>query len=363
MIEIDKIKIKNNLTIRDALRRVDRAGIGFAVAVDDNDIVVGILSDGDFRRAMLNDTSLDEKVGSIVNKSFLSVGKNYEKQQIKRIFSNTKVQHLPIIESGKLINIIIKESFYNSNSNKIVNKKKLNNLVVIMAGGKGTRLDPFTRILPKALIPIGNDPIIKVIMDNFSEYGMNDFYISVNDKSRMIKSYFHDHSLNYDINFIEEDKPLGTAGSLKNIHEKTYKPFFVSNCDIIVKCNLEEVLDFHVDRKYDLTLIVSMQHYTIPYGVCKINNGGDLLNIIEKPEYDYLTNTGMYLINPDVLKYIPDNTYFDMTTLIDKLQENNIKVGVFPVSSKSWFDVGQWPEYEKTNAIFSVNNVFDKASI
>ena len=218
-----------------------------------------------------------------------------------------------------------------------------------MGGGKGTRLDPFTRILPKPLIPMGNDPIIKIIMDEFGKYGMSDFYITLNNKGKMIKAYFHDHNLPYKINFIEEQKPLGTAGALKLIKPKLKETFFVSNCDIIIKSDYNDIIKFHKERKNSLTLVGSMQHYTIPYGVCEIENGGDLISIREKPQYDFLTNTGMYVLELDVLNLIPGDTYFDMTDLIKAIQGKGQKVGVFPVSKESWIDVGQWAEYK--NAI------------
>ena len=157
-----------------------------------------------------------------------------------------------------------------------------------MAGGKGMRLDPFTRILPKALIPLKNDPIIKVIMDMFGNYGMQDFYITLNDKAKMIKAYFHDHDSDYNLNFIDEGKPLGTAGSLKFLQGKIKEPFFVSNCDIIIKNDYGKIFNFHQDKKNALTLVGSMQHHTVPYGVCEIEKGGDLITIREKPEYEII---------------------------------------------------------------------------
>jgi dTDP-glucose pyrophosphorylase len=350
MNNINKLKVRDTSTIRNAFKQMDLGGISFCVIVSDNDIVVGVLSDGDFRRAILNNIELGEEVSVIINKVFFSVNKIYEKHEIEEIFHDSLVQCVPVIEGNLLIDVITRENFYGISES--IHKEQLDNSVVIMAGGKGARLDPFTRILPKPLIPVGIDPIIKVIMDDFHAYGISDFHVSLNDKGRMIKAYFCDHDLNYNINFIEESKPLGTAGALKYLHGDLNNPFFVSNCDIIVKCDYKEVLEFHIDRGYDLTIIGSMQHHVVPYGVCEINNGGDLIGIREKPEYDYITNTGMYLMQPEVLKYIPNEVYFDMTTLIGELQKNNLRVGVFPVSSQSWFDVGQWPEYEKTSNFF-----------
>ena len=173
----------------------------------------------------------------------------------------------------------------------------------------------------------------------------DDFFISLNDKGRMIKAYFHDYDLGYRINYLEEDKPLGTAGALKYLEGRLDVSFFVSNCDIIIHTDYGSVYEFHKKGSYELTLVGSMQQYTIPYGVCEIDNGGVLKAIQEKPQYDFLVNTGLYLLEPTILQYIPENEYFDMTDLIRAVQYNGLKVGVFPVSEKSWIDIGQWNEY------------------
>ncbi len=346
MLEIDKYKIPINLSIRNTVKQMDKGGIGFCVCVDDEDKVIGVISDGNFRRAVLNGVPLNENVDKIINRNFKYLLKNYTKKDVKDIFTNTVAQHIPVLDDGKLIDIITERSFFGIESGK--NKRVLNNQVVIMAGGKGNRLDPFTRILPKPLIPIGNDPVIKVIMDEFRKFGMSNFYISLNEKSRMVKAYFQDYDLDYHIEYIEEDKPLGTAGSLKFLEGKMKESFFVTNCDVIIKNDYANILKFHHERQYALTLVGSMQQYTIPYGICDIDNGGVLKGIREKPEYDFLVNTGLYLLEPAILQYIPENKYFDMTDLINKIQDNGLKVGVFPISEKSWIDVGQWAEYKNT---------------
>ena len=169
-----------------------------------------------------------------------------------------------------------------------------------------------------------------------------------NDKGKMIKAYFSDHELDCNIEYIEENKPLGTAGSLSYLQGKFSEPFFVSNCDIITHANYSSVYDFHKQGSYDITILCSMQKYTIPYGVCEINNNGMLKKIKEKPDYDFLVNTGLYLMNPIVLKHISKDKYLDMTDLIREIKKSGLKVGVYPVSEKSWIDVGQWSEYEKT---------------
>jgi len=220
-----------------------------------------------------------------------------------------------------------------------------------MAGGKGTRLAPFTNIVPKPLIPVGDKSMIELIMAEFEKYKMLDFYVSVNYKASMIKAYFEDVDHNYNVKYIDEDSPLGTAGALKFVENEFDNTFFVSNCDIIIKADYSEIYNFHVQGNYDITLVASMQHYQIPYGICELSKEGELLQIKEKPEYDFLVNTGMYLLEPKVLKLIPENKFYHITNLIEDIKKNGGKVGVFPVSEKSWIDVGQMEEYKKGTSL------------
>ncbi len=344
MMEIDKYKISLHFSIRNAVRQMDEGGMGFCVCVDDEGNVIGVISDGDFRRAVHNGIQLDENVIKIVNRGFFSVQNNYSQEEVEKIFANTIVQQIPVLENGKLIDIITVENFYGKD--KVNNNRILDIPVVIMAGGKGARLDPFTRILPKPLIPLGNDPVIKVIMDEFHKFGMSNFYISLRYKEKMVRAYFHDHELPYHIEYILEDEPLGTTGALKQLEGKMNGSFFVSNCDIIIRTDYGDCYDFHKKGGYAVTMVGSMQQYIIPYGVCEIDNRGSLKAIHEKPQYDFLVNTGLYLLEPAVLQYIPKNTYMDMPDLIRKAQDNSMKIGIFPVSEKSWIDVGQLSEYK-----------------
>lgn len=346
MKDINFYKVRDNYIIRQAIKKMDEGGIGFCVCVDENEKVIGVISDGDFRRAILNGISLNENVLKITNKNFKYLAKGYLKENVLDLFRKTIVEHIPVLENGKLIEIITEENFFNI-KNKEKNRDLFNIPVVIMAGGKGTRLDPFTRILPKALIPIGDKPMIEIIMDEYAKYGVTNFYISVNHRAKMIKAYFEDQDIGYEVKYIDESRSLGTAGALKFLENKIDSTFFISNCDIIIKDDYCKIYEFHKDRHFDLTLVASMQHHTVPFGVCEIENKGHLKEIREKPEYDFLVNTGMYVLEPLVPKLIPVDEYFDMTDLISKSQKEGLSIGVYPVSEKSYIDVGQLAGYKK----------------
>lgn len=342
---LTNILVDECVSIREAINTMDKAGIGLCVCVNSDKEVVGVFTDGDFRRVVLNNTSLEEKIGTVANKDFIYVNQDYTEIEIKEIFEKSVVQHVPVIENKRLIGLITEEDFFGIKRTKRTNQN-LNIPVVIMAGGKGTRMDPFTRILPKALIPIENKPICKKIMDDMHQYGIQDFYLSVYEKSKMIRAYFQDAGLDYKLNYIEESMPLGTAGGIKPLQNVDYDNIFVTNCDIFFTCNYESIFNFHIEQNNDLTLVASMKNYQVPYGVCELTTNGNLSKINEKPEYNMLVNTGLYVLKTRALELIPDNTYFDMTDFISSLTTNNHKVGVFPISDSEWTDVGQWDKYQ-----------------
>ena len=245
MKDIGKYKVLINWDIGKAIKSIDDGGIGFGVCCDLNDKVVGVITDGDFRRGVLNGCRLNDPVNKIVNSNFIFIEYGFNGSDVNNNFNNYNIRHIPVLKNGSLIDIISRHEFSGLPKKKVSTKQLIKNKVVIMAGGFGTRLDPFTRILPKPLIPIGDDPVIKIIMDKFHEYGIEEFYITLNHKARMVKAYFHDHDLSYKINYAQENAPLGTAGALKLLEGRFSESFFITNCDIIIDCDYKELVNFH----------------------------------------------------------------------------------------------------------------------
>lgn len=223
-----------------------------------------------------------------------------------------------------------------------------------MAGGKGTRMSPFTNILPKPLLPINDKTMVENILDNFYESGFKNFIFTLNYKAKVLRAYIQEIKKNYSVKFTEEKKPLGTAGALKLIKNLIKSDMIVTNCDTSIQIDFSELIKFHVTKKNLITLVASSKEYRLPYGVCSLDKKGNLLSIQEKPSYDYLVNSGTYVINKKALKYIPNDKYFDMTDLINVIMKKNLKISLFPIHEDSWYDTGDWEQYR---------NVFSKMSI
>ena len=345
--------INKEVCIIEAMRIMDKTTHKILFVIDQDKKLLGSITDGDIRRWILKEGNLNETVAHIYNDQPLMFYKDYNIDDIKKAMIKTKIQWIPIVTKNKVIvDILLWEEVFAEKY--IRNTSSVNIPAVIMAGGKGTRLDPFTRILPKPLIPIGDKPILEVIMDNFREYSVKDFYLTLNYKGDMIKSYFDSIKTDYNLNYIWEINPLGTAGGLKLLPKFDSEDFFLSNCDVIIKSEYDNILEFHKKNEYDMTIVASMQSFKIPYGVLAINNGGSLMEIKEKPEYNFLVNTGMYAIKTKVIDEIPENEFFEMTDLIEKLRSKNYKIGIYPISQSGWLDIGQWGEYQNTVRQLSV---------
>ena len=337
--------VNPSITIKKALKKISQSGQKCLVVTDENNSLLGTLSDGDIRKSILNGAIISDRITKYYQSNPTAFFENeYELEQVKKMFLNKKFDLIPVINtSGVLVDILIWDNVFINGERK--HKKLLNISTVIMAGGRGTRMEPFTKVLPKPLIPIHEKPVIEHIIEQFTTVGINKFIITVNYKAQLMKAYFGELNPKYSIEFFQEKKPLGTAGSLHFIKNYFDHPFFVTNCDILVKSDYESIYNFHIKGNYDITLIASAKEYVIPYGTCELDINGDLNRINEKPQFDFLINTGLYILNPDILKLIPKNKFYHITNLIEEAKKKGRKIGVYPVNDDDWIDVGQWSEY------------------
>ena len=336
------IAVQPGITIRQAMKNLSQSGQKCLVITDEENMLLGTLSDGDLRKAILKGAAVGDSIDNIYQQrpTVLVEGK-YSLAEVKKLFLKQNFDLIPIVnEKGMLKDMLFLESVLKIRNNQ--QKEKLDVPVVIMAGGRGTRMEPFTKILPKPLIPVHEKPIIEHIIQRFTDFGCHEFHLTVNYKGRILKAYFEELQPDYGIHFLEEQEPLGTAGSLSSLDGKFNKPFFVTNCDIIIKADYASLYEFHQKGGYDISLVASAKEYIIPYGTCKLNGEGHLAHINEKPHFDFLINTGLYLLNPDVLKLIPKNKFYHLTHLIEEAKNKGKKMGVFPIDEDAWIDIGHW---------------------
>ena len=341
------ILISPNIKIVQAMRKLGQTGEKCLIIADPNKRLLGTITDGDIRRAILKGLSTDQSIKSIYSRKPIILEKNkYSIEGARNLLRMHKQVLLPIVDKKNIvIDYLNWERAFGARKK---NKSLITTQVVIMAGGKGDRLAPFTKVLPKPLIPINEKPVIEHIIEKFTLFGAKNFYLTVNYKSRILKSFFLELKPNYSVKFFDEIKPLGTVGGLKSHQKKFKNSFFVTNCDIIVDADYKDILNFHKINDYDITLVASATKYFIPYGICELDNTGHLMGIKEKPSYNFLANTGLYVLNPRVLKLIPKNKFFQMTELIKKAKKKKLRIGVYPINSQKWVDVGHWTEYKKT---------------
>lgn len=338
--------IQKNSSILQSLKKMDDINKKLLL-VFDNDHFAGVLSIGDIQKAIISNKSMDTCILEIMRKDFVFAKSIDPKNTILKLMQLHRIECMPVLDENlHLIEVYLWDDLLGTTKRN--GGIELNLPVVIMAGGQGNRLKPLTNILPKPLIPVGEKTIIEQIMDKFCDSGCNNFILSVNHKAEMIKYYFSSLDLNsYQISYLMEDRPLGTAGSLHLLKGKINTTFFVSNCDILIDQEVSEIYDYHKNAGNEITLVAALKNYSIPYGIIETGNNGILQSITEKPELTFKINTGLYILEPHLINEIPDNVCYHITYLIERLQKEKRKVGVFPISEKSWKDVGEWSQYLK----------------
>ncbi len=328
--------ISENVKIKDALKKIDKVKPKILFVCKEEKLL-GSLTDGDIRRYLMAGGKIEDSVFDACNKKPKKVAHSLE-EAVGMLDGNYIA--IPIIDKKKKILDIY------TGKRESIKKKKLDIPVVINAGGKGTRLDPFTKILPKPLIPVGDLPIIEHIMRRYEEYGCDRFHIIVNYKKELIKSYFKEIDKAYQVSWTDEEEPLGTGGGLSLLKDLKGDTFFFICCDSLILADYADILKFHRKNKNDITMICARKKVTIPYGIVDVAEGDVLATIQEKPEYSFLTNTAMYLVEKQILEDIEEKKA-DFPDIIKMEQKKGKKIGVYAIEEEDWLDMGQMSELEK----------------
>lgn len=346
-----KFLITNKTKIEVALKTFDKLGGKTLYVIRKNKFLIGSLTDGDWRRESLKGRNINNTVQKICNKNPIKIYNETANSQIKKLFLKHNLHSIPVVNKKNiLVKIILKKQFLKK---RIRYSKKNSIPVIIMAGGKGSRLSPFTKVLPKPLIPIKGKTIISRIVENFILTGFSKFFISINEKSKIIKSYFEEKNFKRKISFLEEKKRLGTVGALSKLKNNKEKNFIVTNCDTIIKYDFIKIYKSHLKNRNSLTVVAVKKKYSIPFGVIEQNNKKNQFYLNEKPELKYLINSGCYIINKRAIKLIKKNKFCDFDTFVNILRKKDEKIGIYQISEKKWQDTGTWEEYRKTVALMS----------
>ena len=348
MIGILQISLCIDSTIANALSVIDSGAVKIALVVDTDNKLLGTLSDGDIRRGLLRKKLLNETIEDVYFKNPTTANKGTSKEDLLRLCLVNGIAQVPIVdEDRKVIDLFIIDDG--------LQKKQHENHVVLMVGGLGTRLRPLTENTPKPMLKVGGKPILETIVKRFVEDGFTNITMCLGYKSNVIQDYFRDGSgFGANIDYIVEEKRMGTAGALTLLEKRLDNPFFVMNGDLLTNINFEKMLDFHVEHNSKATMCVREYDIEVPYGVVNVANE-NITSIIEKPIHSFFVNSGIYLLEPDCIDLIPDNKFYDMPTLFEELIAAKEKIISFPLS-EYWLDIGKISDYERADAEY--RNVF-----
>lgn len=336
---IDGFICKKNISLSMAMKAIDDNGNGIIFLTDEDGKLAGCITDGDIRRFLLSGGGMGDKAINAANLS-PKVARNLE--EAKAIYHKRNFRLIPIVDDNGYIT-----DLFSGDGGQTVRRGSLDIPVVINAGGKGTRLEPFTKVLPKPLIPVGDIPIIEMIMKEYQSYSCNDFHIIVNYKKELIKAYFSESESNYNITWYDEETPLGTGGGMSLLKGKIDSTFFFINCDALLTANYERILEFHRENGNAITMVCAYKNLNIPYGIVEIGVNGNISKMQEKPLMSFLTNTGIYVVEPEVINDVEDNVAIGFPDIIEMEMKKGLKVAAFPISESEWMDMGQLPELQK----------------
>lgn len=340
MYKIDEIKINQNASIKEALEVIDKGAIKVAVVLSDDGLLLGMLNDGDIRRALLKGMSLGDSIAGIINKHPVVANINDTKERILELANEKKLHQIPIISNGKLIGI--------QDIREFLAPKNKPNKVILMVGGLGTRLRPLTNDVPKPMLDVGNKPILHTIVENFVKYGYTDIIMCVNYKSEIIKEYFgNGDKFGVKIEYVLESKRMGTAGALSLLQKRPKDDFFVMNGDLLTNVNFEYLHEYHKDSNACASICIRKYEMQVPYGVVNVR-ANKVTSIEEKPTQSFFVSAGIYMFSPIVLDFIPKGVFYDMPTLFSELLKHDFPIHPFPIR-EYWLDIGRMDEYRRAN--------------
>jgi dTDP-glucose pyrophosphorylase len=349
MKPINKIVVSPDASIKEVLKIIDQGALRIALVINDSNKLLGTLTDGDIRRALLKGKTINDAINTLYNRNPVTSNLNEPKDTLIRKACQSRIYQIPVVDdNGILVGI--------EDINEYLVKKPYDNIVILMVGGLGTRLQPLTEKVPKPLLKIGDKSVLETIIHNFSSSGFSRFIFSVNYKSQMIRDYFQDGKpFGVQISYMQEEKKMGTVGSLSLLKQKPKEPFFVMNGDILTNINLEHLLDYHLLNKADATVSVREINFEIPYGVIH-HDDKKIIHIKEKPTQKMFINAGIYLLNPVCLDHLPPDKYVDMPDFLNFLIKSGLNVISFPIR-EYWLDIGQMEDLDRAQSDY--NNLFN----
>ena len=343
MTRYKSLLLKLNSTIKEALQIIDKGAVKFALVVKDDNYLLGTITDGDIRRAILDGKTLEESIEHIYFKTPTIVSVHSTKEEVINICTSKKIYQIPVLdEEGRVVDIKILD--------ELLKPKHHKNKVVLMVGGLGTRLRPLTDTTPKPMLPVGGKPILQTIVEKFASYGFVNIVMCIGYKSHVVQDFFEDGSqFGVNIEYILEEKRMGTAGALSLLSEsqKPKEPFFVMNGDLLTNVNFESMLEFHLENEAKATMCVREYDFQVPYGVVNIEQG-QITSIVEKPVHKFFVSAGIYMLDASIIETIPQDLFYDMPTLFEEMIKENDKTVSFPIR-EYWLDIGRMDEYEKAN--------------
>ena len=331
--------VSSSTSLRQTIEAITEGSLQIALVVDSEGKLLGTVTDGDIRKAILAGKDLDITAGEAMRSQPITSASKTPRAAILKLMREKRIHQMPLLDDqGRVVDVLTVDD--------MIGAAHKPNAVVIMAGGLGTRLHPLTEETPKPMLKVGGKPILETIIQSFIDQGFTNFFVSVNYKANIISEYFGDGSrLGAKINYLHEKSRLGTAGGLSLLPRDIHAPIIVMNGDLLTRISVDALLDFHERESAVATMVVREDHYQVPYGVVEVD-GTQIVGVEEKPIQRHLVNAGIYVISQDGLNNIPGDTFYDMPTHFAKLAANGHRTAAFPLH-EYWVDIGRLDELER----------------